>query len=80
MDQPNRFEHLLDLESELLTDESGERRRNVLAQLQSLREDCQAAKRQLCDKDTYRRLEAANVAVNAAIRIVETLPQRHGGN
>lgn len=65
-------------EAELQADDNGTLRPQVLARLQAMRENCQAAKRQLCDRETYRRVEAANVAVNAAIRIIETLPKRHG--
>lgn len=65
---------LPDLETQLRGDESGAVRADLLKRLNALRDDCLAAKRQLSDRETFRRLQAANVAVNAAIRIVETLP------
>lgn len=67
------------LEAELRDDESGARRVLLLSQLNALRAECQAAKRQLCDRETFRRIDSSNIAVNAAIRIIETLPQRQGG-
>jgi len=67
-----------DLLAELQNDASGERRAQVLARLGRLHEDCLAAQRGLSDRDGYRRLQAAGVAVKAAIRIVETLPRTRG--
>ncbi|HVZ45050.1 MAG TPA: hypothetical protein VHA82_14665 [Ramlibacter sp.] len=66
---------LTDLHAGLLEDTTGERREALLAKLRGMLDACLAAKRQLCDRDTYRRLQATGVAVGAAIRIVETLPQ-----
>jgi hypothetical protein len=63
-----------DLETRLLADETGAARADLLKRLGALREECVSAKRQLSDREVFRRLQAANVAVNAAIRIVETLP------
>lgn len=72
--------HLLDLHSELQNDMSGARRAELLARLRGLREKCVAAKRELCARDAFSRLDAACVALAAAIRIVENLPQRREGN
>ena len=72
---------LVDLESQLRNDTTGARSAEVLDRLRALRDNCQAARRQLCDKTTYRRLEAATIAVNAAIRVIEALPRgKAGGN
>jgi hypothetical protein len=67
--------HPLDLHSELQNDTSGARRADLLAQLRGLQEKCMAAKRQLSDREAYHGIQAAAIAVNAAIKIVETLPQ-----
>lgn len=72
--------HLLDLHSELRNDVSGELRADLLARLRGLRDNCLAARRELCDRDAFSRLDAACVAVKAAIRIVEHLPQQRDGN
>jgi hypothetical protein len=73
--------NLLDLHSELQNDAKGERRAGLLARLRALHNECQVAKRQPTDRESYRQLQAAGTAVAAAIRIVETLPQtRRGGN
>jgi hypothetical protein len=72
--------HLLDLHSELQSDVSGARRADLLARLRGLRDNCLAAKRELCDRDAFSRLEAAGVAVTAAIRIVQNLPRQRDGN
>jgi hypothetical protein len=72
-------EHLLDLHAELQNDMSGQRRTALLARLNGLKEQCVTSKRELQDRESYRRTQAANTALNAAIRIVETLPQTRGG-
>ena len=72
-------EHLLDLQVQLRNDAHGERRADLLDRLRALHDDCLAARRQLHDRDAFRRIQAAGTAVAAAIRIVETLPQMHGG-
>lgn len=69
--------HLLDLHSKLRNDASGECRAELLVRLQGLRDNCLAARRELCDRNAYARLQAASVALNAAIRVMENLP--HGG-
>jgi hypothetical protein len=74
-------QHVTDLHAELQNDETGARRADLLVRLRGLQENCQAAKRQLLDRDAYARVKAATVAVTAAIRIVEKLPApRAGGN
>jgi hypothetical protein len=71
----------LDLHGELQNDVTGNRRTGLLARLRALNENCQAAKRQLHDREAFRRLQAASVAVSAAIQIVEKLPKsRAAGN
>jgi hypothetical protein len=71
--------HLLDLHAELQNDMTGQRRAALLARLNGLKNECLDGKRQLQDRESYRRTQAASTAVNAAIRIVETLPQTRGG-
>ena len=73
--------HQLDLHTELQNDTTGARRAEVLALLQARRDECIARRRQPADRDAYTRLQAATVALNAAIRIVEKVPQDgSGGN
>jgi hypothetical protein len=66
----------IDLDAELQDDPSGARRQEVLARLRALQGDCQAAKRQLSDREGYRNLQAASIAVSASIRIIESMPQQ----
>jgi hypothetical protein len=75
----NDTNHSPDLQAELLNDDSGRRREDLLAHLRGLHQACLAAQRQLSDRDTYQRLVAASNAVSGAIRIVETLPRRPVG-
>jgi hypothetical protein len=63
-----------DLQQRLQEDPSGAARADVLKRLSALRFDCETAKRQLRDRDSFRQLQAATSAVAAAMRIVETLP------
>lgn len=67
------------LQARLQEDTTGEVRSAVLAHLRVLQAACADASRQLSDRETYKRVQAAGVAVNAALRIVEMLPQRRGG-
>ncbi|WP_048439633.1 hypothetical protein [Caenimonas sp. SL110] len=71
--------HLLELHSELQDDATGKRRTEVLAQLRELHNGCLTAQRALCDREVFKRLEASTLAVSAAIRIIETLPQSGNG-
>jgi hypothetical protein len=72
--------HLPDVHSQLRNDPSGARRAELQARLRALRDSCLAAKRELCDREAYGRLQAASVAVSAAIRIVEALRHEPDGN
>lgn len=67
--------HLLDLHAQLQGDSTGQRRAELLARLRDLHNGCLTAQRALCDRETFKRLEASTLAVSAAIRIIETLPQ-----
>jgi hypothetical protein len=71
--------HLLDLHTDLQDDPTGTRRAQVLERLHALARQCVDARRQPAERDAYSRLQAATVAVNAAIRIVEKLPKPGAG-
>ena len=66
--------HLLELHSALQDDATGKRRTEVLARLRALHNDCLFAQRALCDRETFKRLEASTLAVSAAMRIIESIP------
>ena len=66
--------HLLDLHSELQNDSTGKRRTELLGHLRELHNGCLTAQRALCDREVFKRLEASTLAVSAAIKIIEKLP------
>jgi hypothetical protein len=70
----------IDLRDELRSEPSGQRRLELIARLHALREACRAAGRQLHDRDTFARIQAAETAVTAAIRIVEVVSKSGSGN
>ena len=73
-------DNLMDLHVRLRGDETGEQRSDLLARLRRLSDECAAAKRQLLDRESYRRVQAAGTAVAAAIRIVEGQRTSRSGN
>jgi hypothetical protein len=64
-----------DVEQRLCDDASGQYRAELRARLNAMQNACALARRQLHDRETYRRLEAALAAVGAAATVLELLPR-----
>jgi len=64
-----------DVEQRLRADTSGQYRVALQARMSEMRNACMLASRQLHDRDTYRRLEAAMAAVGAAATVLELIPR-----
>lgn len=63
-----------DVEQRLCDDASGQYRAELRARLSDMQNACALARRQLHDRDTYRRVEAAMAAVSAAAAVLELMP------
>lgn len=63
-----------DVEQRLRDDASAAYRIELRARLSEMQNTCALARRQLHDRDTYRRLEAAIAAVGAAVTVLELMP------
>ncbi|VTU27244.1 hypothetical protein H4CHR_01955 [Variovorax sp. PBS-H4] len=63
-----------DVEQRLCDDASGQYRAELRVRLREMQSACAIAKRQLHDRDTYRRIEAAMAAVGAAAAVLELMP------
>lgn len=63
-----------DVEQRLCDDASGQYRAELRARLSEMQSACALSRRQLHDRDTYRRLEAAMAAVSAALTVLELMP------
>jgi hypothetical protein len=64
-----------DVEQRLRDDASGQYRAELQARLREMQSACALARRQLHDRDTYRRVEAAMAAVGAAATVLELMPR-----
>jgi hypothetical protein len=64
-----------DVEQRLCDDASGQYRAELRARLSEMQNACALARRQLHDRDTYRRVEAAMAAVGAAATVLELMPR-----
>ncbi len=64
--------HMLDLQARLLNDTSGALREQLRHRLRTLQAECVNATRRLNDRDTYKALQAASGAIEAALRFVES--------
>ncbi|KWT92114.1 MULTISPECIES: hypothetical protein [unclassified Variovorax] len=64
-----------DVEQRLCDDASGQYRAELRARLGEMQSACALARRQLHDRDTYRRIEAAMAAVAAAATVLELMPR-----
>jgi len=68
---PDQDHDHVDLEQVLRDDPKGEHRAAVLARLNRMRDACIAARRELHDRASFRRLQATGAAVDAAITAME---------
>ena len=64
-----------DVEQRLRDDTSGQYRAELRTRLKEMHNACVAAGRQLQDRETYRRLEAAIAAVGAAATALDLMPR-----
>ena len=64
-----------DVEQRLCDDVTGQYRAELRARLGEMQNACALARRQLHDRDTYRRIEAALAAVGAAAIVLELVPR-----
>ena len=64
-----------DVEQRLCDDASGQYRAELRARLSEMQNACALARRQLHDRDTYRRVDAAMAAVGAAAAVLELMPR-----
>jgi hypothetical protein len=64
-----------DVEQRLRDDASGQYRAELRARLSEMQNACALARRQLHDRDAYRRVEAAMAAVGAAVTVLELMPR-----
>lgn len=62
-----------DVEQRLRDDASGQYRAELRARLREMQNACALARRQLLDRDTYRRVEAAMAAVGAAATVLDLM-------
>jgi hypothetical protein len=64
-----------DVEQRLCDAATGQYRAELGARLSEMHNACALARRQLHDRDTYRRIEAASAAVGAAATILALMPR-----
>jgi len=76
MMKPDATHDLVDLEQALKDDVRGPHRAALVARLTRMREACATARRNLHDKETFRRIEAASAAVDAAITAIDLMRPR----
>ncbi|GAA4348344.1 hypothetical protein GCM10023165_34060 [Variovorax defluvii] len=69
-EQHNDFE----VEQHLRADTSGRYRAELRVRLGDMHDACTLARRQLHDRDTYRRLEAGMAAVGVAVTVLDLMP------
>ena len=69
-----------DLGQLLKVDPKGANRASLVARLTDMQAAFASARRGLSDRDSYRKLQAASAAVEAAIAAVELIPTRRTGN
>ncbi|MDR6536952.1 hypothetical protein J2739_002725 [Variovorax soli] len=67
-----------DVEQRLRDDKNDQYRLELRARLSEMQNACAVAQRQLLDRETYRRLEAAIAAVGAAVIVLESMPMGRG--
>jgi hypothetical protein len=65
-----------EMDARLRDDPDGEYRAGLMSRLRRMRDACDAARRQLQDRESFRRLQAASAAVEAAITAVELVARR----
>jgi hypothetical protein len=68
-----------DLGQLLKVDPKGEHRASLVARLTDMQAACATARRSLSDRESFRKLQAASAAVEAAIAVVELIPTRRTG-
>ncbi|WP_309902448.1 hypothetical protein [Variovorax soli] len=66
------------MEQRLRDDKNDQYRLELRARLSEMQNACAVAQRQLLDRETYRRLEAAIAAVGAAVIVLESMPMGRG--
>lgn len=65
----------MDVEQCLQDDVTGEYRAVLRARLKEMHEACMLGRRQLHDRDTFRKLDAALSAVGAAVTALDLVPR-----